>query len=438
MDRARPNVLFVCVDALRSDFAFGDYGADKPLFEFFEREGTAFDTMVAAASSTTPCVASYMTGTYPPDHGVLSLRDFSLAEDATTLAEAFDAAGYDTSASVTGPITDDTGLNAGFDRYDYRERDTTVYTDWFDEYRRELDEAEGPWFRYLHLWEAHVHKDLPPDADGDEIDYDAAVRGVFEKVQRLLEVVDLSETVVAITGDHGEAFADGTWRHRAAIIGFNQVPIPFTDKRTRNVRSDVYDQYLRPRGIETEEWYNSLRKASATEFPNAFHRIGHGYHVYDFLTRVPFAVAGPGVSNGGRVNDQVRSVDIFPTLLDAAGVDRPDGVSGQDLLSGSIDHRPAHVRAVGASGERERWLDGVRYDGWKYIQGRNRELCQLFDLESDPEELENVADEFPEVVERLRGIVDEHVARERQLETTAVSEGAEQRMTSRLEDLGYL
>jgi arylsulfatase A-like enzyme len=368
----------------------------------------------------------------------VSVRECALDDGGTKQAGAFGADGYDTAAAVTGQITEDTDLDAGFDRYDYRERDTTVYTDWFDEYRRELDEAEGPWFRYLHLWEAHVHKDLPPDADGDEIDYDAAVRGVFEKLQRLLEVVDLSETVVAVTGDHGEAFADGTWRHSASIVGFNQVPIPFTDKRTRNVRSDVYDQYLRPRGIETEDWYNSLRRASATEFPNAFHRIGHGYHVYDFLTRVPFAVAGPGVPAAGRVSDQVRSVDIFPTLLDAAGVDRPTDVSGQEILSEPIDHRPAHVRAVGASGERERWLDGVRYDGWKFVKGRDRELRQLFDLESDPKELHNVVDEHSEVVARLEEMVDEHVARERELDGDDVSEEAERRMTNRLEDLGYL
>ena len=155
-------------------------------------------------------------------------------------------------------------------------------------------------------------------------------------------------------------------------------------------------------------------------------------------TEDSIAVAGPGVPARGRVSDQVRSVDIFPTLLSAAGIDSPGAVAGQDLLAGSIEHLPAHVRAVGASGERERWLDGVRYEGWKYVQGRDRELCQLFDLESDPKELENVADEHPEVVARLRDIVDEHVARERGLETAAVSEGAEQRMTSRLEDLGYL
>ncbi|WP_123539027.1 sulfatase family protein [Halosimplex salinum] len=434
----RPNVLFVCIDALRSDFALGEYGSEKPFFEFFEREGTVFDTTVAAASSTTPCVASYMTGTYPPDHGVLSLRDFTLDRETETLAEVFDAAGYATRADVTGPITADTGLDTGFDSYDYRRRDETVYTDWFEEFKRDVADSDEPWFQYLHLWEAHVHRDLPPDATDDEIEYDASVRGVAEKLEELLEILDLSETVVAVTGDHGESIHDGTLRHRASVVGFNQVPIPLTGKRTRHVRKDVYDRYLEPRGIELEDYYNSLRRFSAVDFPNAFHRVGHSYHVYDFLTRVPFVLAGPGVPAGRRVGDQVRQVDVFPTLLSAAGLDASDDVSGQDLLDGPIEHRPAYLRGVGSEQDRGRWLDGVRYDGWKFVKGRDRNLRQLFDLEADPEELHNVIDDHPDVVERLEGMVDEHVAREGRTDGDDISAEAEERMTSRLEELGYL
>jgi len=433
-----PNVLFVCIDALRSDFALGEYGSDKPLFDYLERKGTVFDTMIAAASSTTPCVATYMTGTEPPTHGVLSLRDFTLADDVTMLAEVFDEAGYETSASVTGPITADTGLDAGFDEYEYRNRDRTVYTDWFEQFKADLADRESPWFTYLHLWEAHVHRDLPPDASDNEIKYDASVRGVAAKLESLLAQVDLEETVVVLTGDHGESIEDGTYRHRALIMGFNQIPVPFTDKRIRDVRREVYDRFLRPRGVELEDQYNSLRRLSGVDFPNAAHRIGHSYHVYDFLTRVPFVLAGPGIPEGERVSEQVRQIDIFPTILSATALEVPAQTTGQDLLDGHIEHRPAHVRAAGACDDRTRWLDGVRYDGLKYVTGRQRELTQLFDLESDPEELNNVVKEYPETAERLATLVDEHIAKERRQLGSTVSESADERMKERLEELGYL
>lgn len=432
----RPNVLFVCVDALRSDFALGDFGADKPLFECFEREGTVFDTTIAAASSTTPAVASYMTGEYPPDHGVLSLRDFTLGEDVTTLAEVFDDAGYRTTADVCGPITSDTGLDAGFDEYRHREKDRTVYTDWFEDFRSRLSNSPEPWFTYLHLWEAHIPWTAPPDARSDELTYDAAVRGVAEKLAELLSVVDLEETVVVVTGDHGESIYDGTLRNKVAVLGLNAVPLPFTDASTGDLRHAVYERFLRPNGIELADVYNRLRRFGGAEFPNAVHRWGHAYHVYDFLVRVPFAVAGPGVPADGRVGTQVRQVDLFPTILSVAGLEPPAEVAGQDLLDGEIARRPAHTRAVGAYDDETMWLDGVRHDGWKFVTGRGRSLRQLFDLESDPHELRNVVDEYPEKAASLESLVDSHVARERR--DDEVSEEAEKRMTQRLQELGYL
>lgn len=438
MARTRPNVLLICVDALRSDFGVGEHGTDKPFLETLGRAGVTFDTMIAAASSTTPCVASFMTGNYPPDHGVLSLRDFALNDDTTTLAEVFDAAGYETGAHVCGPITADTGLDAGFDTYEHRESDRTVYTDWYTDLLSDIEGASEPWFRYLHLWEAHIPRTLPPDAADDELPYDASLRGLSERLSALLERVDLDRTVVAVTGDHGESIRDGTFRNWATVIGLRQIPIPFTGMRTKHVRQRVYDDFLRPNGIELEEYYNAARRFGGAEFPTALHRWGHGYHVYDFLVEVPFVLAGPGIPTGERVETQVRQVDIYPTLLSAAGLDPSDAVAGQDLLDGDVAEHPAHARAVAAFDSEEKWLDGVRYDGWKFVTGRGRELRQLFDVESDPHEVHNVVDDHPKVATRLETMVDEMVAREGTTGSGSIPDDADERMTRRLEDLGYL
>jgi len=438
MSAEHPNVLFVCVDAMRSDFALGEYGRPKPFFDYFEREGTVFDTMISAASSTTPCVASYMTGQYPPENGVLSLREFSLDEHVTTLAEVFRNAGYETRAHVCGPLTSDTGLDAGFETYEHRDKDRTVYTDWFDEFKSALTDTSGPWFTYLHLWEAHIHRDLPRDGSATDIEYEESLRGVAEKLSELRSLLDMENTILAVTGDHGESITDGTLRNKAAVIGFNKVPIPFSDMRTRDLRSAIDERYFRPNGIELEAFYNRLRYLSATDFPTAFHREGHGYHVYDFLTRVPFALAGPGVADGRHVGTQVRQVDVFPTLLSAAGLDDGPETDGQNLLVDSIEERPAYTRAVGAFESRDRWLDGVRTSDWKFVKGRERPLRQLFHLKSDPQEVVNVVSEYPEKAAELERLVDEFVAREPSSGQSEISTEAERRMTDRLEDLGYL
>jgi arylsulfatase A-like enzyme len=365
------------------------------------------------------------------------LREFSLADGTTTLAERFAAAGYTTSAHVCGPVTADTGLDAGFDTFESRARDRTLYTDWYDEYRSHLAGLSDPWFAYLHLWEAHIPRDVPPETTGAETSYDASLRGVADRLPELLGAVDLENTIVAVTGDHGESIFDGTLRNKVALVCLRQLPIPITGMRTKDLREAVYDRYLRPRGVELEEFYNGLRRFSGVEFPNALHRQGHGYHVYDFLVQVPFLLAGPGIPDRSRVGRQVRQVDVLPTLLAAAGIDPPTDVAGQNLLGDDYEHRPARLRAVSAYDSREKWLDGVRYDGWKFVKGRGRSLYQLFDLEADPAELDNVAGQYPETAAELEALVDEAVARESRMESTA-SRAATERMTRRLEDLGYL
>jgi arylsulfatase A-like enzyme len=159
--------------------------------------------------------------------------------------------------------------------------------------------------------------------------------------------------------------------------------------------------------------------------------------VYDFLVRVPFIIAGAAVPTRGRVSEQVRQVDIFPTLLAAAGLESPHTVDGQDLFAASYRPRPAMMRAVSAFDSEEKWLDGVRYDGWKFVKGRGRALRQLFDLDSDPLELHNVVDEYPKKAAELETILDEFVAREDNTRE-GPSEEAKRRMTERLEHLGYL
>lgn len=436
MRENKPNILFICIDSMRSDFSFGNFGSYKPFFKRFEDNGAVFDTMISSASSTTPCVAGYMTGEYPPEHGIHSLRDFSLDSDVTTLAEHFKSAGYVTTAHVCGPITRDTGLDTGFDNYEYRDRNQTVYTEWFEDFKTNLASASKPWFTYLHLWEPHIHRDLPHDVTVDEIEYDASLRGAAKKLDELRSVVDLEKTVIAVTGDHGESFYDGTARQKATIIGLNKIPIPFTSLRTRNIRSIAAEKIFRPRGIEPESYYNSLRRLSKSDFPNAFHREGHGYQIYDFLITVPFALAGPNIPSQMSLDSQVRQIDIFPTLLAAAGLDVPEDIEGEDLLEGTISSDIAHIRAVGAFQDSDMWLDGVRTGDWKFIKGRERPLRQLFNLQNDPYELTNVVSEHPKKAAELEMLVDQFVSRE-QTDKTPNKE-AEQRMNKRLKDLGYL
>ena len=64
----RPNVLFLLVDCMRAD-ALGR-GVPTPTLSALTEHGIRFTQAVSSASSTTPCVATMLTGTHSPRHGV--------------------------------------------------------------------------------------------------------------------------------------------------------------------------------------------------------------------------------------------------------------------------------------------------------------------------------------------------------------------------------
>lgn len=477
MRNHKPNVLFICVDCLRSDFACGDYGTSKPLFEYFENNGTLLDTMIASASTTTPAVASCMTGTYSHQHGIYSLVDFVLNDHVPTLAEIFYRNGYQTLAHVTGPLLKNTNLDRGFNQYKYRCKNKTVYTNWWQDFKSDIETLEQPWFMYLHLWEPHEPRYPPPDVSHGELTYDACIRGVAKKVEEILSVIDLSSTIVAITGDHGESVNDGTLRHSTILkihreihedriiyflfdTKFGKWTLPIPEKilgvdyvsdfledifKGKIINVDaiyptlyIFNNYLRDLGIEFEDFYNDLRKLRKAGFPSSLHKIGHGYQIYDFLVRVPFGICGPGIDNKGRINHQSRQIDIFPTLLSAAGLEYPN-VDGEDILKKNFKEKPAFSKACGIVLQTEKnWLYGIRYDNWKFIKGKSRSLKQLFNLSEDPIEINNVVYDFPEVVKELEKSLDNFIWIEESGDDSSIPETEEIKMEQHLRELGYL
>ncbi len=108
---------------------------------------------------------------------------------------------------------------------------------------------------------------------------------------------------------------------------------------------------------------------------------------------VPLVVAGPGVE-GGRVDDRlVELIDVSGLMLHAAGLDRPDDWDARCPL-----HDPPRDVQLAALND---WR--MACDGRHKLVVKDNHPDRLFDLQDDPREMHNVADQHGEVVERLRG-----------------------------------
>jgi arylsulfatase A-like enzyme len=220
---------------------------------------------------------------------------------------------------------------------------------------------------------------------------------------RLGRVVDLAgpDTVVIVTGDHGE--------------------IPKFDRLKRFAKR--------------------YRIKPVTRFLST--RTGHGFHVYEDLVLVPLLLVGPGIPPGRRIDATIRHMDLFPTVLDLAGIDDPrvSQTSGQslvDLFDGQAVDRPGYSEAVGVSlhGDPKRWLVSVRHRGWKYVKRASGSTFALWRL---PDERRNVASRHPEVVAEMETLLSS-MQQGASLSSTGkdLSERESAEVEQHLRELGYL
>lgn len=355
---ARPgrprNVLLITLDTVRAD-RLGIYGhasARTPHLDQLAQAGVRFADATAPAPLTGPSHAALLTGKYPARLGVRDNATTPLPPEAVTLAEVLSARGFATGGFVGTFILDRPyGFAQGFQTFDSgfarvdsgteanAERRGDAVVDAAVRWLSSLSE-DSPFFAWVHLFDAHAPYS-PPEPFATQFagqPYDGEIAFVDHQVGRLLEALRtravLDRTLVVALADHGEALGDHG---------------------------------------EDE----------------------HGVFLYEPVLRIPWIVAGPGVARGHVASEQARAIDLFPTLLEALGVEAPGGLDGSSLgvvLRGDslATTAPSYAETYYPRlhfGWSE--LRSLRADGWKAIDAPRPEL---YNLRDDPGERRNLYD----------------------------------------------
>jgi len=351
-DRSERSILLITLDTTRAD-RLGPYGyeaARTPALDAFAAEGTLFERAYSVGPVTLPSHSTMFTGLLPPSHGVRYNGYYRLADEARTLAEILQEAGFATEAIVASePLDRRYGLPQGFDHYSdprsvgKRARNAEEIVEYTTTL---LDGLEGKsWFLWVHFFDPHTPY-VPPESfrqgDSDSELYDAEIAYMDVWLGKLLgrfrERGLLDNTLTVLAGDHGEGLGDH---------GESQ----------------------------------------------------HTLFIYDATTHVPLLLQGPGVPKGQRVDDVVSLVDIFATALDFVGID-PGETSSAVLpsLFGSDGSEavPVYSEAMGTVHYGWAPLQAIRNEDWFYIEAPDDELYEVG--KTDPEDLENLA--FTERYER--------------------------------------
>jgi arylsulfatase A-like enzyme/Tfp pilus assembly protein PilF len=399
---ARPHVLLITLDTVRADRlgAYGHAAAETPHLDRLAREGVRLNDATSASPLTAPAHAALLSGQYPGRLGIKNNGSTAIPEGTITLAEVLKEAGYRTGAFIGAFVVDRAyGFAQGFDTFDAS----------FDGFRQEIKAqvqrpaarvvdpaiawitggagASAPFFAWIHLYDAHTPYAAPPPfgARFASRPYDGEIAYVDAQIGRVVEHLrasgTLDRTLVIIVGDHGEALGD--------------------------------------HGEEE-----------------------HGIFLYDPVIRIPWIMRLPP-SAGVKPSvlaEQVRSIDLLPTVLELLGLPRAGRVDGESvagLMRGAARRDPPSAYS-------ESWypqlhfgwsrLRALRVGEWKYVDAPRPEL---YDLRADRAERRNVIGERGGVAARMAAGLD---AIEKSFGAAAVAEAPQPdaETIERLRSLGYI
>jgi len=416
---ARRNVLLITLDTTRADHlsCYGSPVLTSPHIDALAREGVRFSRATAVIPLTGPGHATILTGLYPRDHGAIR-NGVPISSEVPTLATILSSRGYSTAAFVSGWTLRRqlVGLDRGFDTFDDEMTDryhmvnnqrlgdqTADYAiAWLKEH------AAGPFFLWIHFFDPHEpytdhHLQLPANPAGRGVQpkkdflrrYDQEIAFADQQVGRVLDALAESgarpETMIILTGDHGEAFGEHGQK-------------------------------------------------------------GHGRNLYQPTQNVPFILVHPSLGSNVVSDLPVSTLDVTPTfldLLDLLPIPESDGVPlGQALQApGSFAGRAIYQetfpgarkkfwRIFGPKLTGDPTLVAVRRGDWKAILDPRRDNLEIYDLAVDPRELRDLSREQTTRAARFHPLLAAHAARDWHPPDTETALSDTDR--ERLESLGYI
>ncbi len=427
-----PNVLLISIDTVRADIlgCYDNPRETSPTIDRLAREGTRFADCSSTAPWTLPAHASLFTGTYPRTHG-LKNHEKTLDPDLPTLATRLQAAGYETRAVVNTYHLGEPryGLQAGFRHAEYifeLDPDTRTVQNRGEEVNARAFEAlaqmRKPFFLFLHYYDAHSAYDAGIPYEGMFVEpYEGPLNGTTRQLSRY------RKRGRDITTDDARFLRQ---RYEAEVRRLDDL-------------LEVLLSRLDELGL-TENTLVVLTSDHGEEFGERGGSL-HGRTQYQEVLGVPWIVRGPGVQANHVLEEPVSLVDVAPTILGWLGLGScatHEGVNLADALRGRS--LPPLERVIYSEADHENWIERVphaditamvRSGGLKLCHNEILERFELFDLTSDPGELNNrYGENLDALAQRLERELRRFMARE-DGGIAIPPPGAEAQ--SKLDDMGY-
>lgn len=449
--KKKPNILFLVIDSLRADRIFSDNRTTKtPTIDKLIKDGVYFSHLISTSDVTGTGMGCFFSGVYPFESGITETK-----VDSTlfTLINILKKNGYNMCGSVPNfqffqNLSNFVDNGYYYDYQQWREKDTILGKSGIEviNHLKSIKENE-PWFYYLHLMDMHGMGKLikiPSKFDNKEFGetkYDRMISCIDFWLNDLLQHIDLNNTIVIITADHGEYVSTKTddpmgmpniykiLRKMKKIIPLSEGNSEKAFRKLLKINANL-KRWIFSKRFDSKEIRNILTRSVTDE-------------LFDDAIRIPLIFSGYKIKSSKVISNLVRQVDVLPTILEILEIKHSDKIEGRSLvlfLDGEeLEEIPVYIETGTAEHGTVGNTIGIRTSKYKYLRNRFDEEkdIRLFDLIKDPEELENVAKKEPNLIKKLEETLKKIMENKIEFQKNELTD-EDKKVQEELRKLGYL
>ena len=451
----QPNIFFLDLDSFRADKFMGvSKSSITPNIDKLIKNGTYFSQSITAADGTIISLNATFNSQFPFRTGT---RSEKIILKDNNYFDILKNNGYHIYGFVPDTLAFTKFLNycendnAGY--YYARNRNLLNFEGILEGLGEKMidflssNKMKEPWFFFTHTIDLHFPLVVPEEFNDEKFGdnpYERVLSALDQWIGKFIEKIDRSNTLILLSGDHGSL-------------------IPFENKGTRDFEPEMKTELKIGKKIMPK----STHKFGAKMIMGVKNRIrdsrlkqaNKGLTAYQIRSRlshttlllneeivhVPLIFAGVSTPKNKIIPELVRTVDIFPTILDIIDIDYSilEDRDGRSLVPMFEDKKlpelPAYFNTIA---HKEITLDdkvGIRTSKYKYFRhltDQEKEI-NLYDLENDPQENINIASENPDIVKEMEKIL-EDFTKNSVTEEEKLTEEEEKIVEAQLKDLGYI
>ena len=417
------NILLLLFDSFRADEFNGDQSNSiAPNIDNLVHNGVYFDHAVSVSDATLISWSGLFTAKYPFRTGIRSSRFNKLNENTVTYFQILKNHGYHF-YGILPTLSETIGLFPEFENHDsLYELHKGLYDGIGQSIIDKLDSKSmaEPWFFVIHLMDLHSPLTVPSGFEGSKYgknSYEKIISSIDVWIGKIKNKIN-DNTMLIITADHGSYIKslniDGKSINYEESIQ-SQTFISSLSKKVPRFMQPIKNKIF----ITLENKKHKQKLQSLSKFTLKPHqkrallsgRADKDHFLYDETIRIPLLFVSKNIPKGKIISQQVRSVDIMPTICELSQILNPNDIDGVGLLpliqGKNMQENPAYIESTPLVLSNSNDVIGIRTSEFKYFRDANdsKKRVHLFDLKTDPFEDENISSNKPHLVDEFESIL---------------------------------